>query len=190
MLSYIIVGSGYRAEYFGRIARAYPDQFRALFLCRSTEKATLMKQHTGIDATVSREACLAFRPDFAVIAVDRSHVADAAESALKSAQAAAQRAAQAAASVPVPEVPAETEEKCVQYEVQKDEPVAEPQEIAEDPTEVPPETEPEVTPEEEPDTAPEAEADASLEETEQDPSVDVIETAPEEEKSLDIPAGD
>ena len=83
MLSYIIVGSGYRAEYFGRIARAYPDQFRALFLCRSTEKATLMKQHTGIDATVSREACLAFRPDFAVIAVDRSHVADAAEEWLR-----------------------------------------------------------------------------------------------------------
>jgi hypothetical protein len=83
MLSYVIVGSGYRAEYFGRIARAYPDQFRALFLCRSEEKAALMKQHTGIDAVVSREACLAFRPDFAVIAVDRGHVADAAEEWLR-----------------------------------------------------------------------------------------------------------
>ena len=79
MLSYVIVGSGYRAEYFGRIARVYPDQFRALFLCRSEEKAALMKQHTDIDAVVSREACLAFQPDFAVIAVDRGHVAEAAE---------------------------------------------------------------------------------------------------------------
>ena len=79
MLSYIIVGSGYRAEYFGRIAHAYPDLFRAMFLCRSEEKAALMKSHTGVDATVSVDACLAFQPDFAVIAVDRGHVAEVAE---------------------------------------------------------------------------------------------------------------
>ena len=79
MLSYIIVGSGYRAEYFGRIAHAYPDLFRAMFLCRSEEKAALMKRHTGVDTTVSVDACLAFQPDFAVIAVDRGHVAEVAE---------------------------------------------------------------------------------------------------------------
>ena len=39
MLSYIIVGSGYRAQYFGRIAKTYPDLFRAMYLCRSVEKA-------------------------------------------------------------------------------------------------------------------------------------------------------
>ena len=26
MLSYIIVGSGYRAEYFGRVAKTYPSR--------------------------------------------------------------------------------------------------------------------------------------------------------------------
>ncbi len=79
MLSYIIVGSGYRAEYFGRITKAYPSLFQALFLCRSAEKAELMKRRTEVDAVTDIGACLAFRPDFIVIAVDRAHVADAAE---------------------------------------------------------------------------------------------------------------
>lgn len=79
MLSYIIVGSGYRAEYFGRIAKAHPDVFRALFLCRSREKADKMTADTGIAATTDERECLSFRPDFAVIAVDRAHVEPVAE---------------------------------------------------------------------------------------------------------------
>lgn len=79
MLSYVIVGSGYRAEYFGRIAAAYPSLFRAMYLCRSEEKAALMTAHTGAPASTSRKECLAFQPDFAVIAVDRGHVAEVAE---------------------------------------------------------------------------------------------------------------
>ena len=38
MLSYAIVGSGYRSEYYARIARTYPELFRAMYLCRSEEK--------------------------------------------------------------------------------------------------------------------------------------------------------
>ena len=79
MLSYVIVGSGYRAEYFGRIAAAYPTLFRAKYLCRSEEKAAHLTRATGVDATTSPEECLAFEPDFAVISVDRSHTADVAE---------------------------------------------------------------------------------------------------------------
>ena len=79
MISYLIVGSGYRAEYFGRIARTYPDLFRAMYLCRSEEKAALMKAHTGAEAAVSLEKCLSFQPDFIVVAVDRGHVADVTE---------------------------------------------------------------------------------------------------------------
>ena len=37
-LSYIIVGSGFRAEFYARIANTYPQQFRAMFFCRSEEK--------------------------------------------------------------------------------------------------------------------------------------------------------
>ena len=79
MLSYVIVGSGYRSEYFARIARDYPHLFRALYLCRSAEKVALMSAHTGIPATMSVDECLAFEPDFAVIAVDRPHIPDVAE---------------------------------------------------------------------------------------------------------------
>ncbi|MCR4622520.1 MAG: Gfo/Idh/MocA family oxidoreductase [Clostridiales bacterium] len=79
MLSYIIVGSGYRAEYFGRIAAAHPGLFRALFLCRSQEKAEKMTADTGIPATLSESECCCFRPDFAVIAVDRAHIFQVAE---------------------------------------------------------------------------------------------------------------
>ena len=79
MLSYLIVGSGYRAEYYGRIARMYPDAFRALFLCRSQEKAEKMTRHTGIAATLSPEEGRAFQPDFIVVAVDREHLFPVAE---------------------------------------------------------------------------------------------------------------
>ena len=72
MLRYVIVGSGYRAEYFGRIAKTYPDLFSALYPCRSEEKADLIKRHTGVDAVTDADACLAFRPDFVVIAVETS----------------------------------------------------------------------------------------------------------------------
>ena len=79
MLSYVIVGSGYRAEYFGRVARTWPEQFRALFLCRSEAKAAKLERDTGVPAVVTAEAAEAFGPDFVVVAVDRGHVADVAE---------------------------------------------------------------------------------------------------------------
>ena len=49
-LSYLIVGSGYRARFYARIARTYPELFSAMFLCRSEEKAELIQQETGIPA--------------------------------------------------------------------------------------------------------------------------------------------
>lgn len=76
MISYLIVGSGYRGEFFARIAGKHPSLFRALMLCRTAEKAAAVSARTGIPATASREEALAFRPDFAVVAVDRGHVAD------------------------------------------------------------------------------------------------------------------
>ena len=78
MLRFLIVGSGYRSEYFGRVAATWPEQFQTLYLCRSEEKVNLIRQHTGMEATTSLSRCLAFRPDFVVIAVDRAHLADVA----------------------------------------------------------------------------------------------------------------
>ena len=50
MLTHVVVGSGYRAEYFGRIARTWPELFKACYLCRSVEKAALMRRNTGVEA--------------------------------------------------------------------------------------------------------------------------------------------
>ena len=79
MVSFLIVGSGYRSEYFARAAGTYPGLFRAMYLCRSQAKVELMTAHTGIPATVSEAEALAFAPDFVVIAVDRDHLAEVAE---------------------------------------------------------------------------------------------------------------
>ena len=83
MISFLIVGSGYRSEYFGRVARTYPELFRAMYLCRSQAKTELMQAHTGLPATVSEEEAKAFSPDFIVIAVDRGHMAEVAETWVK-----------------------------------------------------------------------------------------------------------
>lgn len=79
MLSYVIVGSGYRSEYYGRVAKTYPELFKAIFLCRSEEKVRLVTEHTGIAATTEIYTALSIKPDFIVVAVDREHVADVAE---------------------------------------------------------------------------------------------------------------
>ena len=76
MIPFVIVGSGYRSEYFARVAGTYPALFKALYLCRSQEKADAVQEKTGIPATTSMDRCMAFLPAFAVIAVDRGHVAD------------------------------------------------------------------------------------------------------------------
>ena len=52
MLTYVVVGSGYRAEYFGRVARTWPELFRACYLCRSEEKAARMRASTGAKAVL------------------------------------------------------------------------------------------------------------------------------------------
>ncbi len=71
---YLIVGSGYRSEYFVRIAMTHPDLFSCAVLCRSEEKAAHMRR-LGAAAFTSEAEALAFHPKAAVIAVDRAQVA-------------------------------------------------------------------------------------------------------------------
>ncbi len=78
-LSFIIVGSGYRAMFYVRIARAYPEQFHLQYmLCRSEEKAQKLKAEQGVPATVSVETCEQAHPDFVVVAVSKDSIADVA----------------------------------------------------------------------------------------------------------------
>ena len=79
-LSFVVVGSGFRAMFYGRIARTYPELFEMKYmLCRSQEKADRIRTQTGFSVTTSKEACEACRPDFVVVAVNKANIADVAE---------------------------------------------------------------------------------------------------------------
>jgi len=71
-LRFVIAGSGWRALFYVRIARRYPEQFQLChMLCRTQEKADRMKKEQGIPATASREVCMADRPDLLWLAVSK-----------------------------------------------------------------------------------------------------------------------
>ena len=78
MISYVIVGSGYRSEYYARAAVKHRDLFRAMYLCRSEEKAKAVSERTGVAATTRLEEALSFGPDFIVVAISRDAVAQVA----------------------------------------------------------------------------------------------------------------
>lgn len=74
---FIIVGSGWRSLYYVRIAKAMPNVFclDAMY-CRTQEKADKMAKEYGIHTTTSIEECVAYKPDFAVIAVNKASICD------------------------------------------------------------------------------------------------------------------
>ncbi len=76
---FIIIGSGWRSLYYVRIARALPDIFclDAMY-CRTEEKAEKMAKELCIHTTTSVEECVAYKPDFAVIAVNKAGICDVA----------------------------------------------------------------------------------------------------------------
>ena len=72
-LSFVIVGSGWRAMFYVRIALRYPQCFRLCYLlCRTKEKAERLRKEYGIPVTTDAGVCEKARPDFVAVAVDRS----------------------------------------------------------------------------------------------------------------------
>ena len=72
-LSFVIVGSGWRAMFYVRIALRYPQCFKLCYLlCRTEEKAELIHREYGIPVTTDAQVCEAAHPDFVVVAVDRA----------------------------------------------------------------------------------------------------------------------
>lgn len=70
-VSFVIVGSGWRSEFFVRIAKQYPEQFDLKYmLCRTQEKADRMAAKYDIPTTTSEEACVEAKPEFVVVAVN------------------------------------------------------------------------------------------------------------------------
>ncbi len=71
-LSFMIIGSGWRAMFFVRIAKRFPEHFQLKYmLCRSQEKADRIAAQEGIMTTVSEDECQAAEPDFVVAAVSK-----------------------------------------------------------------------------------------------------------------------
>ena len=72
-LSFVIVGSGWRAMFYVRIALRYPQCFKlCCLLCRTREKAERIRREYGIPVTTDARLCEDARPDFVVVAVDRA----------------------------------------------------------------------------------------------------------------------
>ena len=72
-LSFIIVGSGWRAMFYVRIALLYPQCFKLCYLlCRTKEKAERIHREYRIPVTTEVQVCEDAHPDFVVVAVDRA----------------------------------------------------------------------------------------------------------------------
>lgn len=75
-IKYVIVGSGWRALYYVRIAKALPEQFElCAMLCRTQEKAEKMAEAYKIHTTTSIEECKKVNPDFVVVVVNKADIA-------------------------------------------------------------------------------------------------------------------
>ena len=71
MISFAMIGSGWRAAFYGRIARRYPKLFSCVgMLCRTEEKAELLRRK-GFPGECREEELLAARPAFVVSAVTK-----------------------------------------------------------------------------------------------------------------------
>ncbi len=76
---FVIIGSGWRAGYYIRIAKALPDVFELCNVyCRSREKAGLLHDEYDVPCTISEEECLLSDPDFVVVAVSKASGAEVA----------------------------------------------------------------------------------------------------------------
>lgn len=70
---FILIGYGWRADFYQRIARELPEQFElSCAVLRTQERAYHVSESYGIQATTNLEQALATNPDYAVLCVPRS----------------------------------------------------------------------------------------------------------------------
>lgn len=74
---FVLIGCGWRAQYYVRIAKALPDVFELCAVyCRNEEKAAQVAAIQGVHTTTSIEECISYRPDFVVVAVTKTSIAE------------------------------------------------------------------------------------------------------------------
>ena len=70
---FCLIGSGWRAEYFLRVAKTHSDEFEvACVLCRSQEKAEIIAERFDVNTTTKEEDVVNSNPDFIVVSVSRN----------------------------------------------------------------------------------------------------------------------
>lgn len=78
-IRFCIIGSGWRAMYYVRIAQKISDVFEAAaVVCRKPEKAEMITRRFGVNTVLSPQEGIALHPDFVVVAVDKLHTAQVA----------------------------------------------------------------------------------------------------------------
>ncbi len=75
-IKFMIVGSGWRARSYVRIAKALPEKFTlCAMLCRTQEKADKIAEELDIYTSTSIRECREMHPDFVVVAVSKASIA-------------------------------------------------------------------------------------------------------------------
>ena len=76
-IKFVIVGSGWRSLYYVRVAKALPEIFELCAMyCRTEEKAQKMAEEHHIHTTTSINECMDYQPDFVVVVVNKSSIAE------------------------------------------------------------------------------------------------------------------
>lgn len=76
-IRYAVIGSGWRAAFYGRIAQKLPEQFElCMLLCRTEEKAARLRRELKVPVSTCEEDVFAARPDFVVSAVSKGNMTD------------------------------------------------------------------------------------------------------------------
>ena len=76
-IRYGVIGSGWRAEFYIRIAKAVPEKFElAAVLIRDKEKGRVFSEKFGVKVVNSVDELMEEKPEFVVLAIKRGYVSD------------------------------------------------------------------------------------------------------------------
>jgi predicted dehydrogenase len=77
LIRFAVVGTGWRSEFYARVAKALPEQFLMVaWLCRNEDKRKALQQKYGFYTTTSEDDVVSLKPDFIVSAVDKASMSD------------------------------------------------------------------------------------------------------------------